>query len=83
MFEMDNIKLKFTDAALLAIAREAIKRKTGARGLRAIMEDALAEIRYELPSRPNVRECVIGEDVIVSHTEPMLVYENEEAGNWA
>ena len=81
MFEMDNVKLKFTDEALVAIAKEAIKRKTGARGLRAIMEDTLKEIRFDLPSKNNVKECIIGEDVVTQNKEPILVYENQS--NWA
>ena len=81
MFEMDNVKLKFTEDALKAIAREAIKRKTGARGLRAIMEDTLKEIRFDLPSRNNVKECIIGEDVVKQGKEPILVYENQT--DWA
>jgi ATP-dependent Clp protease ATP-binding subunit ClpX len=81
MFEMDNVKLKFTEEALIAIAKEAIKRKTGARGLRAIMEDTLKEIRFDLPSKSNVKECIIGEDVVTQNKEPILVYENQS--NWA
>jgi ATP-dependent Clp protease ATP-binding subunit ClpX len=81
MFEMDNVKLKFTDDALRAIAVEAIKRKTGARGLRAIMEDTLKEIRFDLPSKNNVKECIVGEDVVINGKDPILVYENQP--NWA
>ena len=83
MFEMDNIKLKFTDAALRAIAVKAIKRKTGARGLRAIMEDVLQEVRFTLPSKKNVQECIISEEVISQGKEPILVYENSDESSWA
>ena len=75
------MKLKFTDDALKAIALEAIKRKTGARGLRAIMEDTLKEIRFDLPAKNNVKECIIGEDVVMYGKDPILVYENQP--NWA
>jgi ATP-dependent Clp protease ATP-binding subunit ClpX len=82
MFEMDNIKLKFTDDALKAIADKAIKRKTGARGLRAIMEDVLQEVRFTLPSKKNVQECIISEEVISQGKEPILVYENTDESSW-
>ena len=77
MFEMDNIRLSFTDDALVEIAKQAITRKTGARGLRAIMEDILQEVRFELPSHKDVRECVINLEVVRDGKEPMLVYENQ------
>jgi len=77
MFEMDNIRLSFTDDALVEIARQAINRKTGARGLRAIMEDILQEVRFELPSHKDVRECVINLEVVRDGKEPLLVYENQ------
>lgn len=64
MFEMENVKLTFTDDALRAIARKAIERKTGARGLRAIMEDNLLELMYEIPDKKEVAEIVIDEKVI-------------------
>jgi len=77
MFEFENVKLKFQKEALSAVAREAIKRKSGARGLRAILEDVMLEIMYDIPSQENVKECVIGEDVIVKRDKPLLVYENK------
>ena len=77
MFEFENVKLKFQKEALLAVAREAITRKSGARGLRAILEDVMLEIMYDIPSQENVKECVIGEDVIVKREKPLLVYENK------
>lgn len=82
MFEMDNIKLKFTDDALRAIAIRAVKRKTGARGLRAIMEDVLQEVRFTLPSKNNVQECIISEEVVSQGKEPILVYENSDESSW-
>ncbi|HID97284.1 MAG TPA: ATP-dependent Clp protease ATP-binding subunit ClpX [Thermodesulfobacteriaceae bacterium] len=75
LFAMDGIELHFTDGAISAIAHEAIKRKTGARGLRAILEDAMLDVMYELPSREGVKECVISEDVILNNSEPILLYE--------
>ncbi len=79
LFAMDNIDLHFTDGAIKAVAEEAIKRKTGARGLRAILEKAMLEVMYELPSRENVKECVISEEVILRRAEPILIYESKQA----
>jgi len=75
LFEMDNVKLHFTEGAIRAIAKEAIEKKTGARGLRAIIEKAMLDVMYELPSREEVKECVINEDVIVNNAEPILITE--------
>jgi ATP-dependent Clp protease ATP-binding subunit ClpX len=77
LFEMENVRLKFTEGALEAIAAEAIKRKTGARGLRAIMEECMLDVMYELPGRDNVKECIISEEVVRNQKEPILVYENQ------
>ena len=75
LFEMEGVNLRLTDSALLAIAKEAQKRKSGARGLRAILETCMLDIMYELPSTENVKECVIGEDVVMHKEEPILLYE--------
>jgi ATP-dependent Clp protease ATP-binding subunit ClpX len=75
LFEMEGVNLRLTDSALAAIAREATKRKSGARGLRAIMETCMLDIMYELPSIANVKECVIGEDVVLNKEDPILLYE--------
>jgi len=75
LFEMEGVNLRLTDSALAAIAREAQKRKSGARGLRAILETCMLDIMYDLPSIDNVKECVIGEDVVVHGEEPILLYE--------
>jgi ATP-dependent Clp protease ATP-binding subunit ClpX len=75
LFEMEGVNLRITDSALSAIALEAIKRKSGARGLRAILENCMLEIMYDLPSHDNLKECVIGEDVIVNGEEPILLFE--------
>jgi len=75
LFEMEGVNLRLTDSALSAIAREATKRKSGARGLRAILEGCLLDIMYEIPSIENVKECVIGEDVVLRKEDPILLYE--------
>jgi len=74
---MENVDITFTDGALKAISREAILRKSGARGLRSIMEQVMLDLMYEIPSKNNVREVVISEEVINSDEEPIVVYENE------
>ena len=75
LFEMEGVNLRLTDSALVAIAREAMKRKSGARGLRSIMETCMLDIMYALPSIANVKECVIGEDVVLNKEDPILLYE--------
>ncbi len=75
LFEMEGVNLRLTDSALVAIAEEAMKRKSGARGLRAVMENCMLDIMYEIPSIENVRECVIGEDVVLNKEDPILLYE--------
>ena len=77
IFEFENVKLKFQNEALWAVAREAIKRKSGARGLRAILEDVMLEIMYDIPSQENVKECVISEDVILKREKPLILYETK------
>jgi len=78
LFEIEGVNLRFTDSALLAIAKEALKRKSGARGLRAIIETAMLDIMYEIPSIENVKECVVGEDVIMNKEDPILLYEQTQ-----
>jgi ATP-dependent Clp protease ATP-binding subunit ClpX len=75
LFDMEGVNLRLTDSALSAIAKEATKRKSGARGLRAIMENCMLDIMYELPSSENVKECVIGEEVVLHNEAPILLYE--------
>jgi ATP-dependent Clp protease ATP-binding subunit ClpX len=77
LFELEDVRLRFTDGALRAVARHALSRKSGARGLRAILEAAMLEVMYEIPSRDDVTECVVNEDVIEQGAEPMLVYKRE------
>lgn len=76
LFDMEHVRLKFTDGSLVAIAREALKRKTGARGLRSILENSMLDIMYEIPSQPLVKEVVINEDVIYRKEKPIIVYES-------
>ncbi|MBI5527557.1 MAG: ATP-dependent Clp protease ATP-binding subunit ClpX [Deltaproteobacteria bacterium] len=77
LFEMDGTVLTFEDAALRALAREAIARHTGARGLRAILEKVLLNVMYDVPSRAGVREVVMAEDVIASRAAPRVVLSKE------
>ncbi len=78
LFDFEGINLKFTDEALAAIAKEAAKRKSGARGLRAIMEETMLDIMYEIPSIENVTECVVEEDVVLKHEEPILLFQQKK-----
>ncbi|PKN58376.1 MAG: ATP-dependent Clp protease ATP-binding subunit ClpX [Deltaproteobacteria bacterium HGW-Deltaproteobacteria-14] len=79
LLEMDGVRLTFTDAALKAIAHRALDRKTGARGLRAIIEDVTLDVMYDVPSLDNVKEVVINEDVITGGGRPIIVYDKEAA----
>lgn len=79
LFEMEGVHLKFTDGALAAIAGEAMKRKTGARGLRSILENAMLEVMYEIPSRERVKEVVFSEDVILQEAQPIILYDCAES----
>ena len=78
LFEFENVSLKFSDGALRAVVKEAITRKTGARGLRAILEESMLELMYELPSEVDVKEVVITEELIVNGAQPILVYKTPE-----
>jgi len=75
LLEIEGVNLRLTDSALSAIANEAMKRKSGARGLRAIMESCMMDIMYEIPSMENVKECVIGEDTVLNKEDPILLFE--------
>jgi ATP-dependent Clp protease ATP-binding subunit ClpX len=77
LLEMDGVNLKFTDGALVSIARAAMKNKAGARGLRAILERAMLDIMYDVPSRRNVQEILISEDVIDRNEPPIVVLAKE------
>jgi ATP-dependent Clp protease ATP-binding subunit ClpX len=76
--EMDDVQLEFKEDALQAIAEEAIKRNTGARGLRAIIEGIMRNVMYEVPSRTDVSKCVVTKDVVLSKEEPMIVTTGEK-----
>jgi ATP-dependent Clp protease ATP-binding subunit ClpX len=83
-FEFDGVELRFTEGALKSIASKATKRTTGARGLRAIMEESLLDVMYELPSRNDIMRCVVTKDTVEKGQEPTLVtsgteYEDEES----
>lgn len=77
LFEFEGVELKFTPEALTAVARDAIARKSGARGLRAILESIMLDIMYDIPSNPQIKECVVGEEVITKGDSPLLLYENQ------
>ena len=76
LFEMEGVQLRFTENAMKAIAKEAVKRKTGARGLRAIVEELMLDVMYDLPGKSGVKECVVDEEVVARQKEPVLVYES-------
>ncbi|MFI5373131.1 MAG: ATP-dependent Clp protease ATP-binding subunit ClpX [Candidatus Rokuibacteriota bacterium] len=77
-FELEKVRLKFTDDAVAAVAREAMKRGTGARGLRAVLEEVMLEVMYELPSLPALKECIITREVILNKDRPILISEQKE-----
>jgi len=70
LFSLEKVKLKFTDSALAAVAKKSFEQKTGARGLRAILEEVMLEVMYEIPSLPHLKECIITEEVISGAGEP-------------
>ncbi|OGW56679.1 MAG: ATP-dependent protease ATP-binding subunit ClpX [Nitrospirae bacterium RBG_16_43_8] len=77
LLSFDNVRLQFTDTALRAIAKKATERKTGARGLRAILEDIMLDVMYEIPSQKDIKECLINEDTITKREKPILLYEKQ------
>src|SRR3989442_1301330 len=77
-FDLEKVRLKFTDDAVASIAKDALKPGTGARGLRAILEEVMLEIMYELPSIQGLKECIITREVILNHERPVLVSEAQE-----
>jgi ATP-dependent Clp protease ATP-binding subunit ClpX len=81
LFDYSNVSLRFTEGAVKAIAKKALDRKTGARGLRAIIEDAMLETMFDLPSKPDIKEVIVSEMVISQGENPLLVYENDTAQN--
>ena len=79
LLELEGVALRFTDGALEAVADMALSRKSGARGLRSILESTMLDIMYEIPSRSDVSEVIINEDVIRNEGEPMTVYDQAES----
>ena len=79
LFEMENVQLRFTEGALLAVAKQAIERKAGARGLRAILESIMLEVMYEVPSEPDIKEVIISEDTVTKGEKPLIVYQHAES----
>ncbi|HSF90660.1 MAG TPA: ATP-dependent Clp protease ATP-binding subunit ClpX, partial [Paracoccaceae bacterium] len=79
LFEMEDVKLTFTDEALVAIAGRAIARKTGARGLRSILEEILLDTMFELPGLEGVEEVVVNEEAISRDGHPLLIYSDKKA----
>jgi ATP-dependent Clp protease ATP-binding subunit ClpX len=78
LFEFENVKLKFTDGAIRAIAEKAINQKTGARGLRSVLEEHMLDIMFDLPSREDIEEVVVNEEVIINSEEPLIVYHKQK-----
>ena len=74
LFELEDVQLTFTDDALRALAHRAIERKTGARGLRSIMEDILLDTMFDLPGLDHVEEVVVNEEAVTSEAAPLLIY---------
>jgi ATP-dependent Clp protease ATP-binding subunit ClpX len=79
LFEMENVQLRFTEGALLAVAKQAIERKAGARGLRAILEGIMLEVMYDVPSEPDIKEVIVSEDTVVKGEKPLIVYQHAES----
>ena len=78
LFEMEGVELEFRDDALTAVARRAMERKTGARGLRTILENVLLDTMYDLPSAIDAKKVVVDEAVVIGETQPYIIYESEE-----
>jgi len=79
LFDIENVDLQFREEAMRAIVRKAIEQKTGARGLRSILEDIMLDIMYELPNLQNARECVITKEVVEEGESPVVMYEKKSA----
>ncbi|NBT58445.1 ATP-dependent Clp protease ATP-binding subunit ClpX, partial [bacterium] len=78
LFEYENVKLSFNEGAVKTIAKEALKSRTGARGLRTILEHSMLDLMYEVPSIPNLKECIVNEEVILKNGKPQLITQTEE-----
>lgn len=77
LLEIENVQLRFTDDAVKAIAKQAVERKSGARGLRAIVENLMLEVMYEIPSEPDIKEVVVSEDTVLKSEKPLIVYQHQ------
>ena len=78
LFSLEKVELSFPDESIEAVADTAVKLETGARGLRAILEGVMLDVMFDLPSRSDVKECVITKGVIENDEEPLLVYEHQQ-----
>ncbi len=83
LFEMDGVKIKFSRGALVAVAKQALERHSGARGLRAILENAMLDIMYDVPSRAGVKEVIVNEEVILKGESPLIVYSKDKEAELA
>jgi ATP-dependent Clp protease ATP-binding subunit ClpX len=79
LFEMENVQLRFSEGALLAVAKQAIERKAGARGLRAILEGIMLEVMFDVPSEPDIKEVIVSEDTVLKGEKPLVVYQHAES----
>ncbi len=79
LLELDGVRVSFQEDALQAIAAEAIKRNTGARGLRAILEDSMLNIMFDIPSEENIEELILTREVIEKQTDPVIIYKKDKA----
>ncbi|MEC4675494.1 MAG: ATP-dependent Clp protease ATP-binding subunit ClpX [Nitrospirota bacterium] len=77
LLSFDDVRLKFTDSALKAIAGKAVQRKSGARGLRAILEEIMLDVMYDIPSQKGIKECVVTGETVARKEKPMLIYEKQ------
>jgi len=80
MFELDGVELEFTDDAISAVVDQAVLRNTGARGLRAILEEVLLGVMYEVPSREDIARCIIDSEVVLDKVNPTLVPRRDDSG---
>jgi ATP-dependent Clp protease ATP-binding subunit ClpX len=76
-FELEKVKLTFTDDAIMEIARLAVKRETGARGLRSILEDLMLDLMYEIPSQSNISEVIINREAVLERKSPIILYKSK------
>ena len=79
LFKLENVELEFEDGALMAVVQKSMQRGTGARALRAVIEETMLDIMYHLPSRPNITKCLISKDTIVERREPTFLYEERKS----